>query len=81
MVAASQLGSTRMFPGWCVIGGIAYAPAFTGDLGRLNSVALAQHRGATLSLMYLIVHALQTVTAVGGLVPNLSGQAQRAHPS
>ncbi|WP_167041432.1 MFS transporter [Salinibacterium sp. ZJ454] len=65
MAAASAFGSISLFLGWCVIGGIAYSFAFTGGLGLINSVASERHRGATLSLLYLIAYALQAGTAIG----------------
>lgn len=65
MVGASTFGSSALFLSWCLVGGSAYSLAFTGGLGLINSVAPARHRGATLSLLYLIAYLFQAVTAVG----------------
>lgn len=65
MVGASMRGSSGLFLSWCLVGGCAYSLAFTGGLGLINSVAPARHRGATLSLLYLIAYVFQAVTAVG----------------
>lgn len=65
MAAASMFGSLPLFFGWCLVGGVAYALAFSGGLGLINRLAPSQHRGASLSLLYLIAYALQAGTAVG----------------
>lgn len=65
MAAASAFGSISLFLGWCIIGGIAYSFAFTGGLGLINQSAPKRHRGATLSLLYLIAYAFQAGTAMG----------------
>ncbi|MGP6174388.1 MFS transporter [Corynebacterium sp. A21] len=65
MGAASTFGSVSLFLSWCIIGGIAYSFAFTGGLGFINQVASGQHRGTTLSLLYLVAYALQAGTAIG----------------
>lgn len=65
MAAASTFGSISLFLAWCVVGGIAYSFAFTGGLGLINQSAPERHRGATLSLLYLIAYALQAGTAIG----------------
>lgn len=65
MAAASELSSLPLFLAWCVVGGIAYALAFTGGLGLVNDLAPHRHRGATLSFLYLIAYTLQAATAVG----------------
>ncbi|PYI38731.1 MFS transporter [Arthrobacter psychrolactophilus] len=65
MAAASSFGSMSLFLGWCVVGGIAYSFAFTGGLGLINQAVPHQHRGATLSLLYLIAYAFQAGTAIG----------------
>lgn len=65
MVTASMFGSVWLFLSWCLVGGIAYSLAFTGGLGLINSVAPRQHRGATLSLLYLIAYIFQAGTAIG----------------
>lgn len=64
MVGASILGSSALFLSWCLVGGCAYSLAFTGGLGLINSVSPAHHRGATLSLLYLIAYVFQAVTAI-----------------
>ncbi|WP_286135369.1 MFS transporter [Arthrobacter sp. UCD-GKA] len=65
MAAASMFGSISLFLGWCIVGGIAYSFAFTGGLGLINQAAPEGHRGATLSLLYLIAYAFQAGTAIG----------------
>ena len=65
MGAAAGFGSIGFFLAWCVIGGVAYSFAFTGGLGVINQSAPAQHRGATLSLLYLVAYAFQAAVAVG----------------
>ncbi|AUG29800.1 MULTISPECIES: MFS transporter [Microbacterium] len=65
MAAASALQSLALFLAWCVVGGIAYALAFTGGLGLINRLAPPHHRGSTLSFLYLIAYALQAATAIG----------------
>lgn len=65
MAAASTFGSISLFLGWCIVGGIAYSFAFTGGLGLINQAAPAHHRGATLSLLYVIAYAFQAGTAIG----------------
>lgn len=74
MAAASSLGSILLFLGWCIIGGIAYSFAFTGGLGLINQAVPQQHRGATLSLLYMIAYAFQagTAIAVGALATTFS---------
>ncbi len=65
MAACAIWGSVPLFLAWCVVGGVAYAFAFTGGIGVVNRAAPAQHRGATLSLMYLFSYLLQALTAIG----------------
>jgi MFS family permease len=65
MAAATAFESLPLFLAWCVVGGIAYALAFTGRLGLINRLAPEQHRGATLSFLYLIAYTLQAATAIG----------------
>jgi MFS family permease len=65
MATATAFGSIGLFLAWCVVGGIAYSFAFTGGLGVINHVAPAPHRGATLSLLYLLAYTLQAATAIG----------------
>lgn len=73
MAAASMFRSLPLFLAWCVIGGIAYALAFTGGLGLINRLAAERHRGATLSFLYLIAYTLQAITAIGvGLIATVA---------
>lgn len=65
MAAASIFGSLPLFFVWCFVGGVAYALAFSGGLGLINRLAPAHHRGASLSLLYVIAYALQAGTAIG----------------
>lgn len=65
MAAASAVRSMPLFLAWCVVGGVAYSLAFTGGLGLINQLAPQHHRGAILSLLYLIAYTLQAVTALG----------------
>ena len=65
MAAAATIGSIGLFLGWCLVGGVAYSFAFTGGLGVINQAAPVQHRGTTLSLLYLIAYVLQAATAIG----------------
>ena len=60
-----MFGSIALFLGWCIVGGIAYSFAFTGGLGLINQASAARHRGATLSLLYVIAYAFQAGTAIG----------------
>jgi MFS family permease len=48
-----------------VIGGIGYSLAFTGGLALLGRSTPSEHRGATLSLLYLFSYLLQAATAIG----------------
>jgi len=65
MAATAASGSVGMFLLWCVIGGVGYSFAFTGGLSLLNRTAPAHHRGATLSMMYLVGYLFQAVTSIG----------------
>lgn len=65
MAGTAASGSIAMFLGWCVVGGMGYSFAFTGGLQLVNRTAPAEHRGATLSMMYLFGYLLQSVTAIG----------------
>lgn len=58
MASAAALGSITLFLAWCIVGGIAYSFAFSGGLGIMNQTAPIEHRGATLSLLYLVAYAL-----------------------
>ncbi|KAA9111464.1 MFS transporter [Microbacterium rhizomatis] len=64
MAVVAATGSIGLFLVWCVVGGVAYSFAFTGGLGLINRAAPVQHRGATLSLLYLFAYLLQAVTAI-----------------
>lgn len=65
MTAAVVFGSIVLFLVWCIVGGVAYSFAFSGGLGIINHTAPVEHRGATLSLLYLVAYALQAATAIG----------------
>jgi predicted MFS family arabinose efflux permease len=65
MVGAASTGSMIFFYLWCAIGGAAYAFSFTGGLGLITRSAPPEHRGATLSALYLCAYLLQALTAVG----------------
>jgi len=65
MEATAASGSLALLLAWCIIGGVGYSFAFTGGLSLINRSAPAQHRGATLSLVYLVAYFLQAATAVG----------------
>lgn len=65
MAAASAFESLPLFFAWCIVGGIAYSLAFTGGLGVINRIAPDEHRGAVLSLLYLIAYSLQAVAVLG----------------
>jgi hypothetical protein len=64
MELAAAQGSIALFVVWCVVGGVGYSFVFTGGLTLLNRTALPEHRGATLSLLYLFSYLLQAITAV-----------------
>ncbi|ALV44209.1 MFS transporter [Arthrobacter alpinus] len=78
MVGASTFGSSALFLSWCLVGGSAYSLAFTGGLGLINSVSPARHRGATLSLLYLIAYVFQAATAIGAGALATSGTLSTA---
>ena len=65
MAATAASGSIGLFLAWSVVGGIAYSFAFTGGLGLINRTARPEHRGATLSLLYLLAYLLQAAIAIG----------------
>jgi MFS family permease len=65
MAATAASGSLALLLTWAVVGGIGYSLAFTGGLSLLSRTAPAEHRGATLSLLYLFSYLCQAVTAVG----------------
>ncbi|WP_066041520.1 MFS transporter [Herbiconiux solani] len=65
MAAAAATGSIVLFLAWCVVGGVGYSFAFSGGLGVINAAAPPEHRGASLSLVYLVSYLLQAATAVG----------------
>jgi MFS family permease len=64
-LGASQ-GSIGLVVLWCLIGGIGYSFVFTGGLTLLNRTAPPEHRGGTLSTLYLFSYLLQAITAVLG---------------
>lgn len=65
MAAAAAAGSLPLFFAWCIVGGVGYSFAFTGGLALVNRAAPVAHRGATLSLVYLIAYLLQAATSIG----------------
>ena len=65
MAATASSGSLGLLLVWAVVGGIGYSLAFTGGLALLNRTAPPQHRGATLSLLYLFSYLFQAVAAIG----------------
>lgn len=58
-------GSIALFLLWCIVGGIGYSLVFMGGLALLARTTQAQHRGATLSALYLFSYLFQAVTAIG----------------
>ncbi|WP_291045123.1 MFS transporter [Herbiconiux sp.] len=65
MAWSAASGSLGLFLAWCVVGGAGYSFAFSGGLALVTRVAPDKHRGATLSLVYLVAYLLQASTAVG----------------
>ncbi|MBB0968365.1 MFS transporter [Dietzia aerolata] len=65
MVLAAASGSIKLFFAWSLVGGIAYSFAFSGGLGVMNRTAPDEHRGAILSLLYLVAYFLQGAVAIG----------------
>jgi MFS family permease len=65
MAATASSGSLVLLLVWGVIGGVGYSLAFTGGLSLLARTTPNEHRGATLSLLYLFSYLLQAVTAIG----------------
>jgi len=65
MAATAASGSLWSLLAWAVVGGIGYSIAFTGGLALLNRTAPPEHRGATLSLLYLFSYVFQAVAAIG----------------
>ncbi|SMQ71529.1 MFS transporter [Agreia sp. VKM Ac-1783] len=64
MELTAAQGSIVLFVVWCIVGGVGYSFVFTGGLTLLNRTALPEHRGGTLSLLYLFSYLLQAITAV-----------------
>lgn len=74
MELTAAQGSILLFVVWCVVGGVGYSFVFTGGLTLLNRTALPEHRGGTLSLLYLFSYLLQAITAVvAGALATSSG--------
>lgn len=74
MELTAAQGSILLFVVWCVVGGVGYSFVFTGGLTLLNRTALPEHRGGTLSLLYLFSYLLQAITAVvAGALATASG--------
>jgi MFS family permease len=65
MAATASSGSLAMLLAWAVVGGVGYSLAFTGGLSLLARTTPGEHRGATLSLLYLFSYLLQAATAIG----------------
>jgi MFS family permease len=65
MAATAASGSLGLLLTWAAVGGVGYSLAFTGGLALLNRTAPAQHRGATLSLLYLFSYLFQAIAAIG----------------
>lgn len=65
MAATAASGSLALLITWAVVGGVGYSISFTGGLALLNRTAPAEHRGGTLSLLYLFSYLLQAVAAIG----------------
>lgn len=65
MFLTSASGSTGVFFAWSLVGGMAYSFAFSGGLGVMDRAAPEGHRGATLSLLYLVAYFLQGAVAIG----------------
>jgi MFS family permease len=65
MAATAASGSIALFLAWCIVGGAGYSFAFTGGLGLVSRTAPVEHRGATLSLVYLFAYVLQALVAIG----------------
>ncbi|HEX4444095.1 MAG TPA: MFS transporter [Galbitalea sp.] len=65
MASTASSGSLGLLLTWAVVGGIGYSLAFTGGLSLLSRTAPPEHRGATLSLLYLFSYLFQAVAAIG----------------
>jgi MFS family permease len=65
MAATASSGSLALLLAWGAVGGIGYSLAFTGGLSLLSRTTPNEHRGATLSLLYLFSYLLQAATAIG----------------
>jgi hypothetical protein len=65
MAATASSGSLALLLAWAVVGGAGYSLAFTGGLSLLARTTPNEHRGATLSLLYLFSYLLQAATAIG----------------
>jgi MFS family permease len=65
MAATASSGSLVLLLVWAAVGGVGYSLAFTGGLSLLARTTPDEHRGATLSLLYLFSYLLQATTAIG----------------
>jgi MFS family permease len=65
MAATAASGSLGLLLTWAAVGGVGYSLAFTGGLALLSRTAPAEHRGATLSLLYLFSYLFQAIAAIG----------------
>ena len=65
MALTAASGSLILLLIWALVGGVGYSLAFTGGLALLGRSTPSEHRGATLSLLYLFSYLLQAATAIG----------------
>jgi MFS family permease len=65
MAATASSGSLVLLLVWAAVGGVGYSLAFTGGLSLLARTTPDEHRGATLSLLYLFSYLLQAAIAIG----------------
>jgi hypothetical protein len=71
---AATAHSLPLFVATTIVGGTAYGLLFSGGLGLINTHAPANHRGGTLSAVYLVAYILQGAIALTlGLVATASG--------
>ena len=65
LVLAGLQQSLLLFLASSVVAGTGYALLFSGGLGLIAAAAPEQHRGAALSLAYVVGYALQAAAALG----------------
>ncbi len=74
LVASAVSASLGAFVAASVVSGVGYGLLFLGGLGLVNRHAPAQHRGQTLSAVYLVAYLAQGLVAVAiGLSANAIG--------